>query len=80
VNARDRKPPLPTLTQELDHWIGAHVRTFEFLGGVPELIVPDNAKTAVSKTCRYEPQSHLSGDGNALRCWGISGPAAETAR
>jgi transposase len=44
-----------TLTQELEHWIGAHVRTFEFLGGVPELVVPDNAKTAVSKTCRYEP-------------------------
>src|SRR5215471_11437008 len=42
-------------TQELEHWIGAHVRTFEFLGGVPELVVPDNTKTAVSKTCRYEP-------------------------
>jgi transposase len=22
---------------------------------VPELIVPDNARTAVSKACRYEP-------------------------
>jgi transposase len=43
------------LTQALEPWIGAHVRTFEFLGGLPELIVPDNAKTAVSKTCRYEP-------------------------
>jgi transposase len=44
-----------TLGQELEPWIGAHVRTFEFLGGVPELVVPDNAKTAVSKACRYEP-------------------------
>ena len=44
-----------TLTQALEPWIGAHVRTFEFLGGVPELIVPDNARTAVSKACRYEP-------------------------
>jgi len=43
-----------TLTA-LEPWIGAHVRTFEFLGGLPELIVPDNAKTAVSKSCRYEP-------------------------
>jgi transposase len=30
-----------TLTQELEHWIGAHIRTFEFLGGLPELIVYD---------------------------------------
>lgn len=44
-----------TLTQELEPWIGAHVRAFEFLDGVPELIVPDNARTAVSKACRYEP-------------------------
>jgi len=44
-----------TLTQELESWIGAHVRAFEFLGGVPQLIVPDNARTAVTKACRYEP-------------------------
>lgn len=43
------------LTQELEPWIGAHVRAFEFLGGVPELVVPDNARTAVNKACRYEP-------------------------
>jgi len=41
--------------QQMTSWIGAHVRTFEFLGGCPHLVVPDNAKTAVSKTCRYEP-------------------------
>jgi len=43
------------LTQELEPWIGAHVRAFEFLGGVTEVVVPDNARTAVSKACRYEP-------------------------
>jgi transposase len=43
------------LSQELGPWIGAHVHVFEFLGGVPELVVPDNARTAVSKACRYEP-------------------------
>jgi len=31
-----------------------HIRAFEFLGGVPE-IVPDNLKTGVTKACRYEP-------------------------
>jgi transposase len=43
------------LTQELEPWIGAHVRTFEFLGGLPEVVVPDNTRTAVTKACRYEP-------------------------
>jgi transposase len=41
--------------QQLLSWIGAHVRTFEFLGGCPQLVVPDNAKTGVHKPCRYEP-------------------------
>src|ERR1017187_7881915 len=31
------------------------MRTFEFLGGVPEIIVPDNLKSAITKACRYEP-------------------------
>ena len=44
-----------TISQELQPWIGAHVRAFEFLGGLPELVVPDNARTAVNKACRYEP-------------------------
>ena len=30
-----------TRTQTLPDWIGAHVRTFAFLGGVTEIVVPD---------------------------------------
>jgi transposase len=44
-----------THTQQLPDWIGAHVRTFEYLDGVPEIVVPDNLKSGVSKACRYEP-------------------------
>src|ERR1035437_323617 len=44
-----------TGTQGLADWIGAHMRTFEFLGGVPEIIVPDNLKSGITKACRYEP-------------------------
>jgi transposase len=44
-----------TEDQQLASWIGAHVRAFEFLGGCPELVVPDNTKTGVSKPCRYDP-------------------------
>jgi transposase len=41
--------------QDLPNWIGAHVRTFAFLGGVPEIVIPDNLKAGVKHPCRYEP-------------------------
>jgi len=41
--------------QDLASWISSHVRAFEFLGGVPEIIVPDNLRTGISRSCRYEP-------------------------
>jgi transposase len=44
-----------TWSQELPCWIGSHVRAFEYFGGVPKLVVPDNPRTGVSKACRYEP-------------------------
>lgn len=44
-----------TWSQELPCWIGSHIRAFEYFGGLPLLIVPDNTKTGVSKACRYEP-------------------------
>ncbi len=43
-------------TQTLPDWIDAHVRALEAIGGVPELIVPDNTKTAIVKACLYDPQ------------------------
>src|SRR5271157_1505548 len=45
-----------TWTQALPDWIAAHVRAFEAIGGVPELVVPDNTKTAIVKACYYEPE------------------------
>lgn len=44
-----------TYSQSLPDWIGSHIRAFNFLGGVPEVVVPDNLKSGVTKTCRYEP-------------------------
>jgi transposase len=44
-----------TWTQGLGDWIGAHTGALEAIGGVPHLLVPDNAKTAVIKACLYEP-------------------------
>jgi len=44
-----------TSTQGLSDWIGSHVRALEYMGGVPEVVVPDNLRSAVTKAHRYEP-------------------------
>lgn len=49
-----------TWTQRLPDWIGSHRRMFEFFGGVPALVVPDNLKSGVTKCCRYEPDINLT--------------------
>lgn len=42
-------------SQNQADWINAHVKAFDFYGGVPELVIPDNLKSAVTKTHRYKP-------------------------
>jgi transposase len=42
-------------SQDLPSWIKAHVNAFDFFGGVPEIIIPDNLKSGVTKPCYYEP-------------------------
>jgi transposase len=49
-----------TLTQALPDWLGSHVRMLEYFGGCPELIVPDNLRSGVSKACRYDPDLNPS--------------------
>jgi len=49
-----------TWNQGLADWLGSHRRAFEFIGGVPEIIVPDNLKSAVTKPCRYDPDLNPS--------------------
>jgi len=41
---------------KMENWILGHVQAFEYFGGVPQLVEPDNAKTAVTKASRYEPE------------------------
>ena len=45
---------------QLPSWIEAHIRAWEFFGGVTRLTVPDNPKTAVTYACRYEPELNTS--------------------
>jgi transposase len=39
---------------KIESWVESHIEAFEYFGGVPRLLVPDNAKTAVTKAGRYE--------------------------
>ncbi len=43
------------LDRSLASWINAHVRMFQYFGGVPKIIVPDNLETGVSKANWYSP-------------------------
>ena len=47
-------------SQQSPDWLGAHVRAFEFMGGCPAVVVPDNLKSGVAKACRYEPEINKS--------------------
>ncbi len=42
-------------TQKVADWIDCHVLAFEFIGGLPEMVIPDQLRSAVSVPCRYEP-------------------------
>jgi transposase len=41
--------------QDLPNFIGGHVRVYNFIGGVTEVVVPDNLKAGVNHPSRYDP-------------------------
>jgi transposase len=45
-----------TASQELAEWIDVHQKFFNYLGGVPSILVPDNLKSGVKTPDRYEPE------------------------
>jgi transposase len=46
-------------SQRIEDWLHGHVQAFNFLGGVPRLLVLDNLKAAVIKHSRDEVQLNL---------------------
>lgn len=44
-----------SLTQQLADFVGSTIRGFEYFGGVPQGIVPDQLRSAVRGSDRYEP-------------------------
>jgi transposase len=47
-------------SQGLRHWISAHVRAFEFFGGVSTCLVPDNLLSGVTKAHLYDPDTNAT--------------------
>ena len=63
-----------TRSQTKADWIQSHVNAFEFFGGVPEILVPDNLKSGVTSACwrctiaqRTWYQRNVCPHGRALR-------------
>lgn len=49
-----------TRSRRLPDWLGSHVRMFEYWGGVPDLLIPDNEKAGVRQASYYEPDLNRS--------------------
>ena len=50
----------PVLTMDQRAWTECHVAAFDFFGGVPARLVPDNLKTGVDKPDLYDPKINRS--------------------
>ncbi len=46
-----------TARQTMDDWLGAVMEAFEFIGGVPLLLVPDQTRALIARPDPYEPQT-----------------------
>jgi len=45
-------------SENSESWCMGHANAFLYLGGVSEIVVPDNPKAAISKASEYEPDLH----------------------
>jgi len=68
-----------TAAQDLRSFITAHRRGFEFFGGVPEVVVPDNLKTGVTHASRWLSPAPSSAPTSSWRRRGSGGEAAGAA-
>jgi transposase len=46
---------IASMSQAIPDWTWCNRKFFEFLGGVMPILVPDNLKSGIKKSCRYEP-------------------------
>ncbi len=53
-------------SQNIESWVTGHINALEFFGGVPEIVVPDNLKSAVKSPSYYEPDINPTYDDLSL--------------
>lgn len=54
------------LNQRVETWLACHRRAFEWFGGVPEKLIIDNAKCAITRACARDPEVQRSYEDLAL--------------
>jgi transposase len=64
-----------SFSQDLPSWISAHIRALDFFGAVPEIVVPDNLLSGVTKPSYYEPDINPTYLDFALYCGTVIIPA-----
>jgi len=45
-------------SETAEAWCTGQARAFEYFGGCPEMVVPDNPRAVISRACPYEPDVH----------------------
>ena len=44
--------------QQTPNWLKCHVSAFDYLHGCPACVVPDNLKSGIKTSCRYDPETN----------------------
>jgi transposase len=57
-----------TRDQQMEAWLRMHVAAFDYFGGIPMLVIPDNTRTGVSKAHRYDPDLNPTYYNFAMHC------------
>jgi len=65
----------PVFNMTLPVWIECHALAFEFFGGVPLRLVPDNLKSGVLKPDLYDPKINRTYAEMAVHCGTLGDPA-----
>lgn len=56
MGASSRTYAVAVASQQIPDWTRAHVGAFEYFGGVPACVVPDQLKSGVKTSCKYDPE------------------------
>jgi len=56
MGASSRIFAMAVLSQQIPDWTRVHIAAFEYYGGVPAVVVPDQLKSGVKTPCKYDPE------------------------